>query len=87
MWASVPALNWFTETRAAAQLAAAPEGCEQPVSLDGGVAAEPTFGPTMCNSPSRVQVEGYKRPSICELPQGSAPGKYEPYPIQTTSPE
>ena len=26
-------------------------------------------------------------PSICELPQGSAPGKYGPCPIQTTSPE
>jgi len=26
-------------------------------------------------------------PGICELPQGSAPGKYGPCPIQTTSPE
>jgi hypothetical protein len=76
------ALNWFTETRAAA-----PVGVN---SLDCGVAAEPTFGPTL---PPKVlqratlQVEGCKMPSICELPQGSAPGKYEPCPIQTTSPE
>ena len=26
-------------------------------------------------------------PSICELPQGSTPGEYEPHPVQTTSPE
>ena len=56
--------------------AAAPEGVN---SLDGGVAAEPTFNPTLSPSTCRtLQVERCKMPSICELPQGSAPGKYLP---------
>ena len=41
------------------------------------MAAEPTFGPTLPPLTCRtLQVEGCKMPSICELPQGSAPGKY-----------
>ena len=34
-----------------------------------------------------VLIEGCRMPSICELPQGSAPGNYVPYADHTTSPE
>ena len=43
--------------------------------------------PSTCLMEDSIEGCTNRMPSICELPQGSAPGKYGPCPIQTTSPE
>ena len=68
------ALIWFTDTRAAAQLRGGARRREQPRWRRGCR----THGsvPRCHLQLAILQVEGCKMPGICELPQGSAPGKY-----------